>query len=350
MMTNENKGAPIGAPAVSSEPTATAPSFVGRGLAPAATNPTNPTAPPVLYEDAAIIVTVKPAGILSAPAEGKREKALSELLSPDAPLYVVHRLDRPTAGVMVYAKTARAAAHLSTKGEMEKTYLAVCEGVPAEREATLCDLLFFDRAKDKSFTVKKPRRGVKEARLAYEVVSTLSPDTVGGGAHVATPPASDATCLVGPANQVKVPPLTSDVVGRGLAPAAPLAERVCDDVATPPASDATRLVGPANQANQSLPCVRGGVTAGDGGVVSFAAPQLPLTLLRVTLDTGRTHQIRAQFASRRLPLCGDRRYGAKTGGNLGLFATRLSFVHPNGKRMTFEVPMPDTAPFSLFIQ
>jgi 23S rRNA pseudouridine1911/1915/1917 synthase len=161
---------------------------------------------------------------------------------------------------MVYAKTAEAAAFLQTKGEMEKTYLAVCEGVPAEPSGNLTDLLFFDRAKDKSFIVTRARRGVKEARLSYELLSTLPP---------AAPSSADA------------------------------------------------------------------------------AP--PLSLLRVTLDTGRTHQIRAQFAHRRLPLFGDRRYGAKTNGTLGLFASRLSFFHPkSGERMTFDAPIPDAEPFSYF--
>ena len=140
--------------------------------------------PPVLYEDEAVLVTVKPAGLLSAPALGKGEQSLPELLSPDKSLFVVHRLDRPTAGVMVYAKTAAAAAALQNGGEMEKTYLAVCEGVPAEQSARLADLLFFDRAKDKSFIVTRARRGVKEARLSYEVLQTLLPP-----AESASPPA-----------------------------------------------------------------------------------------------------------------------------------------------------------------
>lgn len=236
--------------------------------------------PPVLYEDAAVIVACKPSGILCAPVEGKGEASLPDLLSPDAPLYVVHRLDRPTAGVIVYAKTAAAAAYLSTKGEMTKEYLAVCEGLPEEKAAALSDLLFFDRAKDKSFVVARVRRGVKEARLSYELLKTLAP-------------AAPATPAADPRDTA--------------APATPAAPR------------------------------------------DTADPRPPLSLLRVTLDTGRTHQIRAQFSHRRLPLFGDRRYGAKTGGTLGLFACRLSFIHPiSGKRMTIEAPAPDTEPFSYF--
>ena len=65
------------------------------------------------------------------------------------------------------------------------------------------------------------------------------------------------------------------------------------------------------------------------------------SLVSVKLYTGRTHQIRVQFASRRLPLAGDRRYGAKTNRPLALFASRLTFPHPRiGKPITFTAPAP----------
>ena len=56
------------------------------------------------------------------------------------------------------------------------------------------------------------------------------------------------------------------------------------------------------------------------------------------LFTGRTHQIRVQLASRGLPLCGDRKYGAESGGEIGLFAWRLSFRHPDGTELCFTLP------------
>lgn len=59
--------------------------------------------------------------------------------------------------------------------------------------------------------------------------------------------------------------------------------------------------------------------------------------VRVRLYTGRTHQIRVQFASRGFPLCGDRKYGAKTGGKLMLYSWRLSFPCA-GKRLSFTLP------------
>lgn len=60
--------------------------------------------------------------------------------------------------------------------------------------------------------------------------------------------------------------------------------------------------------------------------------------VRVRLFTGRTHQIRVQFASRGCPLLGDKKYGAKTGGPLQLYSFRLSFPHPDGSRRSFVLP------------
>ena len=64
------------------------------------------------------------------------------------------------------------------------------------------------------------------------------------------------------------------------------------------------------------------------------------TLVRVELGTGRTHQIRVQFASRGTPLCGDRRYGApkESGNNIALAAVSLDLIHPKtSEPMHFEI-------------
>ena len=89
--------------------------------------------------------------------------------------YPVHRLDQPAGGVMVYARTKPAAARLSAAVQTEafgKEYLAVLDGWPEAREDALCDLLFFDRQKKKSYVVKRARAGVKQARLSYRVLET----------------------------------------------------------------------------------------------------------------------------------------------------------------------------------
>lgn len=193
----------------------------------------------VFYEDAQVLVCHKPVGVLSAKdASGKR--SMPDLLAPRA-VYPVHRLDREVSGLMVFAKTQEAAAYLSARMQdgFSKEYLAVCEKAPSVDAAELTDLLFHDRAKNKTYVVKRKRAGVKEARLSYRVEA------------------------------------------RGA----------------------------------------------DG-----------CALLRVRLYTGRTHQIRVQLASRGCPLCGDRKYGAVSGGALALCAWRLTFPHPDGQTLCFTLP------------
>ena len=160
-------------------------------------------------------------------------------------IYPVHRLDRTTQGVMVYALTENAARRLSAmiqQGRVEKTYLAVVEGVPEQARGEYADLLYFDRRKNKSYVVKRARKGVKQARLQYEVLQTIE-------------------------------------------------------------HEGQRL-----------------------------------SLLKIQLLTGRTHQIRVQFASRKMPLVGDRRYGSHIpADHIQLCAARLSFTHPfTGEALCFS--------------
>ena len=193
----------------------------------------------VLFEDKHVIVVIKERGLLSEESiKLDMVTLLKELTRGE--IYPVHRLDKDVGGVMVYAKTKSAAAALSAQAgdrTMKKTYLAVIHGKPEAERGTLEDLLFFDKSKNKSFVVKKERRGVKKALLNYRVVSEK-----------------------------------------------------------------------------------------DGNA-----------LTEVELLTGRTHQIRVQFASRKMPLFGDRRYGAKDESRIiALWSKEISFLHPITKeRMTF---------------
>lgn len=201
----------------------------------------------IIYEDKHIIVCHKAAGELS---EGNTEGCLPYMIAryleekgqKSYDVFVVHRLDRETEGVMVYALDAGSAAALSEdirEGRFSKQYLAVCHGELEARQGVMKDLLYYDRRRGKSFTVDRKRTGVKEAALEYEVLS-------------------------------------------------------CD---------------------------------GERSLVS------------IRLFTGRTHQIRVQFASRKHPLVGDRRYGAPKDQSKGiaLLSHRLVFDHPKtGKTMEFE--------------
>ncbi len=210
----------------------------------------------ILFEDKHIAVCVKPAGILSQNGEGGDMISMlnAHFLEngEKAEAYPVHRLDKETAGVMVYAKNSTSAAALSKQIEqnaVKKHYYAVIKGSPEEKSGVLKDLLFRDKQKNKSYTVKRMRKGVREASLEYEVIGEK-----------------------------------------------------------------------------------------DG-----------LTMLDILLHTGRTHQIRVQFSSRKMPLYGDGRYGGG-GGNLALFAHTLEFCHPvSGKKMIFsDKPDMTAEPWNIF--
>lgn len=200
----------------------------------------------ILYEDRDITVAVKPPDIVSE--QTAAHDGFADLLAErndNHYIGVIHRLDRGVGGVMVYARTPRAAAKLSAAVQartFEKEYLALVHGEPTPMCATLRDLLFHDRMRNKTFVVERERRGVKEAILDYEVQQRRESAEL--GVH----------CLV-----------------------------------------------------------------------------------KVRLHTGRTHQIRVQFAHRGHPLLGDSKYGAHDRCPIALFCHRLSFPHPiTGKMMTFE--------------
>ena len=76
-----------------------------------------------------------------------------------------------------------------------------------------------------------------------------------------------------------------------------------------------------------------------------------LSLVKINLKTGRSHQIRIQFSSRHLPLWGDQRYNknAKVGEQIALYATGLSFCHPVTKELlSFKINTPDEYPWNMF--
>lgn len=74
-----------------------------------------------------------------------------------------------------------------------------------------------------------------------------------------------------------------------------------------------------------------------------------LSLAEITLHTGRTHQIRAQFAARRHPLWGDGKYGSRYKGEVALQSANLRFWHPAmGKEMRFALDAPQGEPWSFF--
>lgn len=133
------------------------------------------------YKD--FVLCIKPAGISSQLTNDNKDNMplliAKELKLPTESVYTLHRLDNPVGGTMVYATDKKAAARLSVQiadGTMKKTYLAVVKGVPENPEGIFEDLLFKDSSKNKSFVVKRLRKGVRKASLEYKVIETTKKD------------------------------------------------------------------------------------------------------------------------------------------------------------------------------
>lgn len=125
----------------------------------------------ILYDDKDIVVCVKPQDVISqSDIYGKENMVslLKEKLSSD--IFPVHRLDKETGGIMVFAKNAKSAAVLSkdvSEQKLLKEYLAILHNDITPENEILTDLLFHDRQKNKSYIVKRQRKGVKKAVLKY---------------------------------------------------------------------------------------------------------------------------------------------------------------------------------------
>ncbi len=130
----------------------------------------------VLYEDKDALVIDKPRGFLSEASDTAPSVITALLTGRGGFLTPITRLDREVAGVMLIAKSREAAAFFSEQladGErFVKEYRAAVAGIMEKPEDTLEDLLFKDSAKNKSYVVKRMRRGVKRASLAYRVLAT----------------------------------------------------------------------------------------------------------------------------------------------------------------------------------
>lgn len=134
--------------------------------------------PEIIYEDEAIIVCRKEAGVAVQTARAGQADVVSLLKNYRAKkkeepyIGLIHRLDQPVEGVMVFAKTQQAAAKLSAQvssRSMEKEYLAVTTGVPKPQKGELRDWLLRDGKTNTSAVVDKGTPQAKEAVLDYEV-------------------------------------------------------------------------------------------------------------------------------------------------------------------------------------
>ncbi|WP_217587196.1 RluA family pseudouridine synthase [Lentibacillus saliphilus] len=138
---------------------------------------------PILYEDNHVLVVEKPVNI-PVQADQTGDSDMLSLLKVDIKeryqkpgnvfLGLVHRLDRPVGGVMVFAKTSKAASRLSDsirRGVFERTYLAVVRGKPAVQKGVLEHTLLKDHRKNKVHVVPKKTKKAKDARLIYHTIA-----------------------------------------------------------------------------------------------------------------------------------------------------------------------------------
>ncbi len=140
----------------------------------------------ILHEDNHIIVVLKPQNI---PTQGDKsgDESLLDMVKAyvkekynkegEAFIGLVHRLDRPTGGIMVFARTSKAAARLAEQlkdGSFEKRYLAVTVGTPLDRQARLTNYLLKDEKNNVVKVVPAAIEGAKKAELDYKVLEASS--------------------------------------------------------------------------------------------------------------------------------------------------------------------------------
>ena len=138
----------------------------------------------VVYEDNHIIVVNKTASEIvqgdktgDTPLSETVKAYLKEKYSKPGNVFlgVVHRLDRPVSGLVVFAKTSKALARLNEmfrNGEIKKTYWAIVKNRPKEIEADLEHFLLRNESQNKSYAYDKEVKGSKKAMLHYRLIDS----------------------------------------------------------------------------------------------------------------------------------------------------------------------------------
>ncbi|HCA20792.1 MAG TPA: RluA family pseudouridine synthase [Lachnospiraceae bacterium] len=142
----------------------------------------------VIYEDKYIIACVKPCGV---PSQGDKSNDVDMVSQVQNYLFdnsesdeepyvaVIHRLDKPVGGILLFAKDRETAARLSDMqqdGQIEKYYQAVLTGFLPEDEEGFTDYLLTDTKTGTTKVVPKGTKGAKEARLYYEILDEFETD------------------------------------------------------------------------------------------------------------------------------------------------------------------------------
>lgn len=140
----------------------------------------------ILYEDNHLIAVNKTGSDLvqgdqtgDEPLSDKVKEYIKEKYKKpgDVFLGVVHRLDRPVTGVVMFARTSKALTRMNQMfqdKEVKKTYWAIVKELPQEEEGTLRHFILKDSIKNKSYAFPKMRLGAKEAILTYRHISSAA--------------------------------------------------------------------------------------------------------------------------------------------------------------------------------
>ena len=128
----------------------------------------------LVYQDADIVVCLKPPKVLSTDEPGGVPELVRDALGdPNADVRTVHRLDRVVSGLMVLARNPAAASELSRQireDSFEKEYVAVIHGTPEYDVGKFWDLLLRDKARKMTFVATQEGKGVQPASLSYRVL------------------------------------------------------------------------------------------------------------------------------------------------------------------------------------
>lgn len=138
----------------------------------------------VVFEDNHIIIVYKEAGEI-VQGDKTKDKPLSEIVKEyikmtyhkpgNVFLGVVHRLDRPVAGLVVFASTTKALSRLNSmfrNGEVHKTYWAITKNRPAQDDGTLINWIYRNEKQNKSYAYDHEVKDSKKAILKYRVISS----------------------------------------------------------------------------------------------------------------------------------------------------------------------------------
>ena len=325
----------------------------------------------IVHEDDAVLVVYKPAGLAAQTASVGRQDVVSELKNyirqaenregknkqPAPYLGVIHRLDQPVEGLLVFAKNPKAAAGLSAQLQKKegdagfcKHYYAVLYGCPAEKSGELEDYLYKKDGRAEIVECRPGRQGVPDHDAAgrdsrAEEVGKMQEKQDGteavskrGNRRPSNSEVRKARLQYCILQTMDMSEIARGGFGDEPGEANPIGVRM--------AQDETALADIGSEFCR-LHLNHARMTHGE------------IALADIRLETGRFHQIRAQMAHGGMPLLGDLKYGNEESMEAGrrlnvrsvaLCAYRLEFLHPvTGRKMDFHIK-PKGEIFSLFSQ